>query len=146
MRSGIHPEYHEITIETTNGSSYTTRSTWGKAGEKMKLEIDPDTHPAWTGGIQKILEGGQVARFGRRFQGKTFSAAKATTTDAAPAKPMVKKIDVKKPEVKKVEAKKIDVKKVEVAAAAPAVAPAVESNVAPAVESVATPATESKAE
>lgn len=73
MKAGIHPDYHEITIETTSGAVYQTRSTWGKAGDKMKLEIDPDTHPAWTGGMQKILEGGQVARFGRRYQGKSFS-------------------------------------------------------------------------
>ncbi len=85
MRSGIHPEYHEIDIETTSGAVYKTRSTWGKAGEKMKLEIDPDTHPAWTGGIQKVLEGGQVARFGRRFQGKSFSASKAAGPAAQPA-------------------------------------------------------------
>ncbi|MDI9313516.1 MAG: 50S ribosomal protein L31 [Hydrotalea sp.] len=103
MRSGIHPEYHEIVIETTNGGAYTTRSTWGKAGEKMKLEIDPDTHPAWTGGIQKVLEGGQVARFGRRFQGKTFTAkasapaaAKPAVAKAKPAAPAVKKPEVKK--------------------------------------------------
>ncbi len=106
MRSGIHPEYHEIDIETTSGAVYKTRSTWGKAGEKMKLEIDPDTHPAWTGGIQKVLEGGQVARFGRRFQGKSFSASKAAGPAAQPAnkpasKPMAK--PVAKPVVKAAE-------------------------------------------
>lgn len=93
MKSGIHPNYHEITIETTNGVAYQTRSTWGKAGEKMKLEIDPDTHPAWTGGVQKILEGGQVARFGRRYQGKSFSASQAAAKPVAKpavAKPVVK--------------------------------------------------------
>ena len=107
MRSGIHPDYHEIVIETTNGTAYTSRSTWGKAGEKMKLEIDPDTHPAWTGGIQKVLEGGQVARFGRRFQGKSFSASTASTSATTAPKPAAPKPAAKKPEVK------ADVKKAE---------------------------------
>jgi ribosomal protein L31 len=34
-------DYHEITVERTDGSTYKTRSTWGKAGDTMKLEIDP---------------------------------------------------------------------------------------------------------
>ena len=41
MREKIHPDYHEITVERTDGSTYKTRSTWGKAGDTMKLEIDP---------------------------------------------------------------------------------------------------------
>ncbi len=69
MKAGIHPDYHEITIETTNGTRYKTHSTYGKPGDVMKLEIDPDTHAAWTGGTQKVMEGGQVARFTRRFAG-----------------------------------------------------------------------------
>ena len=40
MREKIHPDYHEITVERTDGSTYKTRSTWGKAGDTMKLEID----------------------------------------------------------------------------------------------------------
>ena len=50
MKADIHPEYHTITVELTDGSTYQTRSTWGKAGDVMKLEIDPSVHPAWTGG------------------------------------------------------------------------------------------------
>ena len=42
MKKDIHPEYHEITIATTYGTTYTTRSTWGAAGETMKLDIDPN--------------------------------------------------------------------------------------------------------
>ena len=41
MREKIHPDYHEITVERTDGSTYKTRSTWGKVGDTMKLEIDP---------------------------------------------------------------------------------------------------------
>tara|TARA_B100000989_G_scaffold297925_1_gene285287 strand:- start:750 stop:977 length:228 start_codon:yes stop_codon:yes gene_type:complete len=69
MKKQIHPDYHEITIELTDGSSFVTRSTYGKAGDKLKLDIDPKSHPAWTGGTSKILDTeGQVARFNKRFQ------------------------------------------------------------------------------
>ena len=46
MKKDIHPDYHEITIQMTDGSTFTTRSTWGSAGDTMKLDIDPKTHPA----------------------------------------------------------------------------------------------------
>ena len=35
-----------------------------------QLEIDPTSHPAWTGGRGQMLDtGGQVARFNKRFGG-----------------------------------------------------------------------------
>ncbi len=70
MKDGIHPDYHEITVLMTDGTSYQTRSTYGKAGDTLRLDIDPKSHPAWTGGQQRLLDtGGQLARFNRRFQG-----------------------------------------------------------------------------
>jgi len=70
MKADIHPDYHEINIVMTDGSSYTTRSTYGKKGETLRLDIDPKSHPAWTGGQQRLNEqGGQVARFNKRFGG-----------------------------------------------------------------------------
>ncbi len=67
MKSDIHPEYHEINIVMTDGSTFKTRSTWGKAGDTMRLDIDPKSHPAWTG-VQKLLDtGGQIAKFNKRF-------------------------------------------------------------------------------
>jgi large subunit ribosomal protein L31 len=70
MKDGIHPDYHEITVVMTDGSSYQTRSTYGKAGDTLRLEIDPRSHPAWTGGQQRLVDsGGQLARFNKRFQG-----------------------------------------------------------------------------
>jgi large subunit ribosomal protein L31 len=70
MKEGIHPDYHEITVLMTDGSSYKTRSTYGKEGDTLRLDIDPKSHPAWTGGQQRLLDtGGQLARFNKRFQG-----------------------------------------------------------------------------
>ncbi len=68
MKRDIHPDYHEITVVMTDGSEFTTRSTWGAKGDVMRLEIDRTTHPAWTGGSQRLVDsGGQVARFTQRF-------------------------------------------------------------------------------
>jgi large subunit ribosomal protein L31 len=69
MKPGIHPEYHEITVVMTDGTTYKTRSCAGKAGDTLRLDIDPKSHPAWTG-VQRIMDtGGQVAKFNKRFAG-----------------------------------------------------------------------------
>ena len=70
MKNDIHPDYHEITVVMTDGTTFKTRSTLGKEGEILTLDIDPKTHPAWTGGAQHLVDtGGQVARFNKRFKG-----------------------------------------------------------------------------
>ena len=69
MKKGIHPDYHEITVIMTDGTKYITRSTMGKAGDTLKLDIDPKSHPAWTGQHRILDSGGQVARFNKRFSG-----------------------------------------------------------------------------
>jgi large subunit ribosomal protein L31 len=69
MKPGIHPEYHEINVVMTDGSTFKTRSCYGKDGDTLRLDIDPKSHPAWTG-IQRIMDtGGQVAKFNKRFAG-----------------------------------------------------------------------------
>jgi large subunit ribosomal protein L31 len=69
MKEKLHPDYHEITIVLTDGNSYKTRSTYGKPGDTLRLEIDPKSHPAWTGGQQRLVDsGGQLARFNKRFR------------------------------------------------------------------------------
>ena len=69
MKEKIHPDYHEINVVATDGSKFTTRTTWGKAGDTMTLEIDPKSHPAWTGVHRLIDSGGQLAKFNKRFAG-----------------------------------------------------------------------------
>ncbi len=68
MKKEIHPDYHEITVVMTDGTSFTTRSTMGKAGDSLRLEIDPKTHPAWTGVHRLSDTAGQLAKFNKRFQ------------------------------------------------------------------------------
>ena len=40
MKKNIHPAYHSINVEMTDGSLFKTKSTWGAEGETLKLEID----------------------------------------------------------------------------------------------------------
>ena len=44
------------------------KSTWGKEGEVLKLEIDPKSHAAWTGGKQKLMDKGRISKFNKKFQ------------------------------------------------------------------------------
>jgi len=68
MKKNIHPNYHKIKVVMTDGSDFETRSTWGKEGETLKLDIDSKSHSAWTGGSQKILDKGRVSKFFKRFK------------------------------------------------------------------------------
>ncbi|MFN3644991.1 MAG: 50S ribosomal protein L31 [Gemmobacter sp.] len=73
MKSGIHPDYHMITVKMTDGTTYQTRSTWGKEGDVLALDIDPLAHPAWTGGSTKLMDtGGRVSKFKNKYAGLGF--------------------------------------------------------------------------
>ena len=73
MKTDIHPEYHMIKVVMTDGTEFMTRSTYGKDGDTLNLDIDPKTHPAWTGGSQQLLDrGGRLSRFNSRFGGLSF--------------------------------------------------------------------------
>ena len=61
MKPDTHPDYHTVKVIMTDGTEFTTRTTWGKPGDTLHLDIDPKSHPAWTGG--------QLARFNKLFQG-----------------------------------------------------------------------------
>ncbi len=70
MKQDTHPDYHFITVVMTDGTTYQTRSTYGKEGATLHLDIDPKTHPAWTGGGHAMLDrGGRVSRFAAKYGG-----------------------------------------------------------------------------
>ena len=73
MKSEIHPNYHTIKVVMTDGTEYTMRSTYGKEGDTLSLDIDPNTHPAWTGGQQNLVDrGGRLSKFKNRYAGLTI--------------------------------------------------------------------------
>ena len=72
MKKGedFHPNYHRIKVVLTDGSEFETYSTYGKEGDTLTLDIDPKTHPAWTGGNQHLVDrGGRLSRFKKKFEG-----------------------------------------------------------------------------
>lgn len=74
MKADIHPQYHLIKVVMTDGTEFVTRSTYGSEGAVLNLDIDPKTHPAWTGGSAQLLDrGGRLSRFNSRFAGLKFS-------------------------------------------------------------------------
>ncbi len=70
MKRDIDPEYHLKNVVMTNGTTFQTKSTYGKEGDTINLDIDPLSHPAWTGGNQHLLDrAGRVSRFKDKFKG-----------------------------------------------------------------------------
>jgi len=70
MKQDIHPDYHFVTLKLNDGTEYVTRSTYGSDGDVLTLDIDPTTHPAWTGGNQTLVDrGGRVSKFKDKFGG-----------------------------------------------------------------------------
>lgn len=77
MKADIHPDYHEITVKMTNGDTFKTFSTYGKKGDVLQLDVDPTTHPAWTGAANSINEkAGKVAKFNKKFGNLAFMGNK----------------------------------------------------------------------
>ena len=68
MKKKIHPDYHKIKVVMTDGSEFETKSTWGKEGNTLKLDIDSKSHPAWIGGTQKVSDKGRVSKFLKKFE------------------------------------------------------------------------------
>eukprot|EP00903_Cladosiphon_okamuranus_P020960 g19252.t1 len=73
MKKDTHPEYHVIDVKMTDGTVIQMRSTWGKEGDQLSLDIDPSVHPAWTGGSSRLLDaGGRVSKFKNKYAGLGF--------------------------------------------------------------------------
>ncbi|QHQ33789.1 50S ribosomal protein L31 [Algicella marina] len=73
MKKDIHPAYHMIDVKLTDGTVIQTRSTYGEPGGTLTLDIDPTSHPAWTGGNTRLMDtGGRVSRFKKKYEGLGF--------------------------------------------------------------------------
>ena len=64
MEAAIHPEYKEITVTWSCGSTFSTRST---LGHDLQIEVCSSCHPFFTG-KQKIVDtGGRVDKFRKKY-------------------------------------------------------------------------------
>ena len=71
VKSSLHPNYREITVEMTNGTKFKTRSTI--SNDLLKLDIDPTTHPAWTKDANYVnTKATEVSKFNNKFKGLSF--------------------------------------------------------------------------
>ena len=71
MKSGIHPEYHEVEVRCACGNTFTTHST----KKEIRLEICSACHPLFTGKQKLIDSAGMVERFQRRYGKKSKTEA-----------------------------------------------------------------------
>lgn len=64
MKPDIHPNYTEVTVTCSCGSSFKTRST---AGRDLHLDVCSQCHPFFTG-QQKIVDtAGRVDKFRQKY-------------------------------------------------------------------------------
>ncbi|MEI6301256.1 MAG: 50S ribosomal protein L31 [Betaproteobacteria bacterium] len=81
MKTGIHPEYHQIKVTCSCGATFETRSTNSKP---LTVEVCSACHPFYTG-KQKILDtAGRVEKFKNKYA-STATKAKAKADKAAAA-------------------------------------------------------------
>ena len=86
MKKDIHPDYHRIKVVMTDGTEFVTYSTYGAEGDALKLDIDPKTHPAWTGGQQQLVDrGGRLSRFQKKFAGFIKTGTEQPKAEEKPA-------------------------------------------------------------
>lgn len=73
MKPDIHPEYKEVKVVCSCGSTFTTRSTLGR--ESLTLDVCAKCHPFYTG-TQKIVDtAGRVDRFRQKYGMKSKAKA-----------------------------------------------------------------------
>ena len=65
MKTDTHPDYHMIKVQMTDGTTFETRSTWGKEGDTLSLDIDPKVAP---GLDRRPRQDGRFGRPGRALQ------------------------------------------------------------------------------
>ena len=93
MKTGIHPDYHQITIACACGNSFTVGST---QKEDMRVEICSQCHPLYTGKANLIDTAGRLDKFKARQDkaaslkqtaaGRTTKTAKEADSTDAPEK------------------------------------------------------------
>ena len=92
MKKNIHPDYHEIEVVMTDGTKFKTRSTWGKKGDTLNLDIDPKSHPAWSSGEKKLVDTqGQISKFAKRFKNYKKNKEEKVDKNKVQAKPQINK-------------------------------------------------------
>jgi large subunit ribosomal protein L31 len=64
MKSNIHPDYNEIEVTCSCGSTFKTMSTMKKA---LHVEVCSSCHPFYTGKQKMIDTAGRVEKFNKKY-------------------------------------------------------------------------------
>ena len=70
MKKGIHPPCGTITVIKTDGQTFETKSCLSMKYSQYYLEMDPESHPAWS--KQNRFSGpsvGNVRKFEKQYPG-----------------------------------------------------------------------------
>ena len=70
MKTGIHPDYKEITVVLSDGTEILTRSTIETKDGVYKSEIDSKNHPFYTRSNNFASKAGRIDRFKRMYEKK----------------------------------------------------------------------------
>jgi large subunit ribosomal protein L31 len=65
MKAEIHPEYTDITVTCSCGSTFKTRSTHGQP--ELHIEVCSQCHPFYTGKQKMLDTAGRVDKFRRKY-------------------------------------------------------------------------------
>jgi large subunit ribosomal protein L31 len=65
MKSDIHPEYKEVKVTCSCGSSFDTRSTLGK--DELSIEVCSECHPFFTGKQKLVDTAGRIDKFQKKY-------------------------------------------------------------------------------
>ena len=64
MKTGIHPDYKEVTAKCSCGNTFQFRTTLGR---DINLDVCDKCHPFYTGTQRVVDTGGRVEKFKNRF-------------------------------------------------------------------------------
>jgi len=64
MKAGIHPEYNEINVTCTCGTTFKTRPP---IGQGLQAEVCSNCHPFYTGKQKVVDTGGRVDKFRKKY-------------------------------------------------------------------------------
>lgn len=65
MQAEIHPNYTDVNVQCSCGSTFSTKSTYSK--DELSIEVCSQCHPFYTGKQKMADAGGQVDKFRRRY-------------------------------------------------------------------------------
>lgn len=68
MKPEIHPKYEVVSVTCACGSTFTSRSTLGKA---ISVDVCSECHPFYTGKQRLVDTAGRIDRFRKKFNIKS---------------------------------------------------------------------------